>query len=156
MNIQVQAKFISKKMNFQKHANGHERPSIIIFHKFPLSSKGLTVGCHLRPKPNFNTVLMFKNSACLSIFIKKHLFLGCLANWSRFWTGVMCQIIHFNTVVEVQYDPCRVFLSVCYRQMVATLQRQILKRKVPKQPRKARFSDFEIKTTCKISFHMHF
>ena len=38
--MQVQAKFINKKMNFQKHANGHERPSIIVFHKFPLPSKG--------------------------------------------------------------------------------------------------------------------
>ena len=41
LNIQVQAKFINKKMNFQKHANGHKRPLIIIFRKFPLPSKGL-------------------------------------------------------------------------------------------------------------------
>ena len=46
--LQVQAKFINKKMNLQKHANGHERPSIIIFRKFPLPSKGLTAGCHLK------------------------------------------------------------------------------------------------------------
>ena len=36
------------------------------------------------------------------------------------------------------------------------MQGQKLKRKVPKQQGKARFSDFEIKGTCKISFHMRF
>ena len=48
--------------------------------------------CRYRPMTNFNTVLMFKYSKYLSIFIKKHLFLGCVANWSRFWTGVSCLV----------------------------------------------------------------
>ena len=38
---------------------------------------------------NFNTVLVFEYSKCLSIFIKKHSFRGCIANWSQFWIAAM-------------------------------------------------------------------
>ena len=48
----MQAKFISERMNFQKHANGHKRPSITIFHKFLLPSKGHNCDFgHLRVRP---------------------------------------------------------------------------------------------------------
>ena len=79
----------------------------------------------LLARPSWNSVsidlrltliqcLVFKYPKCLSIFIKKHLFLGCVANWSRFWTGAMCGI---DSLL-----PSGGFLASAIRQAAGTLE----------------------------------